>query len=466
MGRMLSNKPRRATPAKPVAPAVTPARPLLANNQAPRPVAGSPLDQEEYNPFRRLAFYFGVALVFVRLSVLSELFGYLIGTSLYVLYMVTPPALAGVLFAGGLGRTFRGRAARYWMAFFVWMGVAAVFSSWIGGSVARVKDYGLYNLMLLFIVGGLAANWSEIRVLFYAIAAACLMNLLEARLFMDMVAGRVALWENGTISNSNDLASQLLLLLPFVLWVTLDSRRSIFIRVPLFGAIAYGLWVVVGTASRGALIGVMAAFLFILWRANMRQRVIGLVAAVFLTAFVMTALPKATTARLGSLFGEQNKEADESAEVRSHLFRQSLVYTMQHPVFGVGPDQFSNYQSQEHEVKRALWHPTHCAWTQVSSECGIPALIFFVFGLGSAILAVARAHRVARERGNADIANACFCYLLAMAGFLVSITFLSNAYGAAIPIMVGLGIAMSLAAAKQMSAIPATSPLLPLPVRY
>lgn len=423
-------------------------------------------DYDQSGMLRKLGLYFGVALIFTRISVLPELLGNLIGTNLYILYLIAPPAIAAVLATGAVRRTLKGSAGRYWIAFFGWMVLATGFSSWIGGSLNCVKDYGLYNLMLLFIVGGLATNWSEIRLIFYSLAAAGMMNLLEARLFMDLRHGRMQLWENGSISNANDLASQLLLVLPFVLWMAMDSKRSVLLRIPLFGTVAYGLWVVVGTASRGALLGIFAAFLFILWRANMRQRFAAILAGVILTAIMLTALPGSTVNRLESLFGEQNLEADESAKARSHLFRQSLVYTIQHPLFGVGPDQFSNYQAEEHEVKRSLWHPTHCAWTQVSSECGVPALIFFLLGLGSASFGVARAYRAARERGNSDIANACFCYLLAMVGFLVSITFLSNAYSSTIPLMVGLGISMSVAAAKQMSAKRGPSAMMPVPVRY
>lgn len=468
MGRMLSDKPRRVAPpaAKPVTPVVTPAGPQLANNQALSPSAAMVADYDQSGMLRKLGFYFGVALIFTRISVLPELLGNLIGTNLYILYLITPPALAAVLATGAVRRTLKGSAGRYWIAFFGWMVLATGFSSWIGGSLNRVKDYGLYNLMLLFIVGGLATNWSEIRLIFYSLAASGMMNLLEARLFMESDQGRMHLWENGTISNSNDLASQLLLVLPFVLWITMDSRRTILIRIPLFGTIAYGLWVIVGTASRGALLGIIASFLFILWRANMRQRAVAILAGAILAVIVVTALPQITSNRLGTLFGEQNEEARQSADARSHLFRQSVAYTIQHPLFGVGPDQFSNYQAEEHEVKRSLWHPTHCAWTQVSSECGVPALIFFLLGIGSAIWAVARTYRTARERGNSDIANACFCYLLAMVGFLVSITFLSNAYSSTIPLTVGLGISMSVAAAKQMSAKRGPSAMMPVPVRY
>ena len=104
------------------------------------------------------------------------------------------------------------------------------------------------------------------------------------------------------------------------------------------------------------------------------------------------------------------------------------------------------------EGKIGNWHATHCSWTQVSSECGVPALLLFVLGIGSALLMVHRTWRKARAQGFTDISNACFCYMVAMVGFLVAITFLANAYRFYFPAMVGLAISMSFVANRQMSA--------------
>jgi len=133
--------------------------------------------------------------------------------------------------------------------------------------------------------------------------------------------------------------------------------------------------------------------------------------------------------------------------------KQSLIYTMQHPMFGVGLGQFSNYEGQQSLAagKVGNWHETHNAFTQVSSECGIPALIFFVLGIGSALLSVNRIYRRARRDGYKEIANASFCYLLSMVGFMVSITFLANAFRFYLPAMIGLAIALSTAAEREMS---------------
>jgi len=277
-------------------------------------------------------------------------------------------------------------------------------------------------------------------------------NLFTARIFMKADEGRISVGLTGfDIENSNDLAAQLLLVLPFLLFLALGRRRNILIRIGVAASLAYGIKVILGTASRGALIGLAAIFLVCLLLGSLRQRVVMLAAGVLIATATLTFLPGQTLTRLATLFGEHDVEADESSASRMYLFQKSVQFTLQHPIFGVGPDQFSNYEGGTSVAagKPGSWHATHCSWTQVSSECGIPALIFFVSGIGSAILLVARVRRAALERSRAEIANACFCYLLGMAGFLVASTFLADAYHYYVPAMIGLAVAMSTAAGEE-----------------
>jgi O-antigen ligase len=182
---------------------------------------------------------------------------------------------------------------------------------------------------------------------------------------------------------------------------------------------------------------------------------IALVAAgVVITLAALTLLPASTRIRLGSVFGSKEAEAADSSASREYLFRMSVKFTFQHPVFGVGPDQFGIFEGKTSRAQglHGNWHATHNTYTQVSSECGIPALIFFVAGLVSAMLLVLRTRRTAKREGYPEIANACFCYLLAMTGYLVAIVFLAHAYTFHLPAMVGLGMTMSFAAMKTIEA--------------
>lgn len=418
------------------------------------------------NPSRKLAFYSSLGLLLVLLAVLSEIIATITGKNTYLLYLVGPPAILGTVLTGGVRRTLQQRAAYYWIAFFAWMLLATPFSDWKGGSFQRVLDYGRVSMLMLFIVGGLAVSWREIRLLFYTIAAAGFLNLATARLFMSTANtdnSRLALSAvDSSIGNSNDLAAQLLLVLPFMLFIALDPRRNTLVRIAMLGPVGYGVWVIVGTASRGGLLALIAMTFFALWRASLRQRIALLAGSVALAIIVSVALPQATLNRLGTLFGKQYVEADESAASRSYLFRQSVKFTFERPLFGVGPDQFSNHEGglRVSEGKVGNWHATHCTWTQVSSECGLPAIIFYILGIVSAVGLVNRTYRTARAKGNIEIANACFCYLLAMTGLIVSMTFLASAYRLYFPVMIGLAIATSMVANQQMNtgSVPTTGP--------
>jgi O-antigen ligase len=464
---MLSNKPLPARVAVVPAPQV---KPIAAARVAPVavPKVTAPEDRLEAHPFRRLFLYCALATLFVQLTVLPELLAFLTNTNTYILYIVAPPAIAGVLLMGGFRRTFRATPSYLWVAFFLWMILAIPFSSWRGGSTQRMLDYGRTGMIFLFLMAGLATTWKDIRAAFYTIAAAATVNLATARLFTDDINGRISVKASGTIGNSNDLAAHLLLVLPFVLFLVLGRGRPVIVRIGGLGLLSYGLWVILGTASRGGLVALFAVLVCILIRASLLQRVALLVAGFLLTVGTIAVLPGQTLARLGALFGEEHQEADESANARWYLFKKSVQYTIQHPLFGVGPDQFANFEGTSSLAEGHIgnWHATHNAFTQISSECGIPALLFFASGLGSACFLVYRTYLRAKRAGYSEIADACFCYLLAMVGFLSALVFLAEAYSYKLPAMVGLSVALSCAAARQMKAAPQMGPgIAPIPGR-
>ena len=463
MGRMLTTRALQP-PVRPLtAPFPSPSRldaladpgiaPEATSVKPPNPPIRE--DSQQSNPVRKLSFYFGLAFIFAVFGVVPELAYHFTGTNTYLIYWVAPAAILGALITGGIRRTFQYRAAWYWMAFFVWMVVGIPFSYWRGGSTNVLYDYTRVCMTMLFVVGGLASNWEEIRAVFYTIGMAGIVNLLTARIFAKEENGRLSMDDaSGTIGNSNDLAAHLIIVMPFLLFISMDRKRSPFLRFAMLPLIAYGVSVILGTASRGGLIALGGIFLFTMVSATPRQRVLATVAALVLAAVSFAILPGAALSRLGSLFGQEHREAEESADSRGYLFRTSVQYSFQHPVFGVGLGQFGNYEGNTSVSAGKLgnWHATHCSWTQISSECGIPALLLSIWGIGSALVLVHRTWRQARAQGFTDIANACYCYLVAMVGFLIAITFLANAYRFYLPAMIGLAISMSFVARRQMSA--------------
>jgi O-antigen ligase len=458
MGRMLTTKALQGPVSRRV--------PQLSVKPSPRgalpsfPVAPqAPATSQKSVRSSNLPFYFGLALIFTVFGVLTELMYFVTGINTYLIYVVSPAAILATVLAGGIQRTLQSRTAWYWIGFSLLMIVGIPFSSWTGGSWGVFYNYVRVCLPLLFVIGGLATNWKELRAIFNTIAMAGILNLLTIRLFAKEENGRLSMDASGTIGNSNDLAAHLSIILPFLLFISMDRTRNRIIRLAMLPLLAYGVWAIVGTASRGAVIALGVIFLFVLAQAKPKQRITALVVAVVLVVASITLLPSVTLNRLGTLFGQEDIEANESTDARSYLFQKSVRYSLEHPLLGVGVGQFSTFEGKESQAKgeHGSWHETHCAWTQISSECGIPALIFVLMAIGSALMLVFRAWRQARKRAFPEIANACFCYLVAMVGFLVTITFIADAYRIYLPAMIGLAIAINFVATKEMSASTTTN---------
>jgi O-antigen ligase len=322
----------------------------------------------------------------------------------------------------------------------------------MGDSVNGLKGYAEFSLPLMFTIAGLTLTFREVRSTFYAIAAGGIIVISAARWLATEESGRLNMGM-GSIGNSNDLASHLIFVLPFLLFIAMDRRRAAVIRYSMIVPAAYALWVIFGTASRGAMISLAASFLFVLFRGSGRQRVAALAVVAVLVVAIPVMLRGNAADRLASLVGGEHEEAKESEDARGYLLKQSLIYTLQHPLFGIGLGQFANYEGGTAVAagKVGSWHETHNSFTEVSSECGIPALICFVLGIGSALFSVNRIYVRARREGYPEIATASFCYLLSMVGYTVSITFLSNAFRFYLPFLIGLAVALSAAAEREMA---------------
>ncbi len=380
----------------------------------------------------RIGMWSALILIFLRFSFLHETFTYYTGVNTFVLYIFGPIALFSFALTGGIRRTFNERTGKYWLGFLACMALAVPFSSWAGGSTIHLYTYLRTDFPMLLVAAGIARTWTECRKMLLALCLAGLVNLATAHLLLHNEGGRMSLASEGMISNSNDLAAHLLLVLPFLLYYVIRPGTNIVIRVLLMAAIGNGLFQILRTASRGALVALVLTSIFVLIRGSARQRLVVAVGAPLAFLAVISMLPTATWQRLMS-FGDNanaSEEAMESTEARQYLLKQSLLFTLQHPVFGVGPGQFSSYEgsSATSQGEVGNWHETHNSYTQVSAECGIPAAIFYVLALGSTFAVLSRIRKHAILLKNQELAAATFCITVALVAYCVATFFISFAY--------------------------------------
>ena len=401
---------------------------------------------EEMHSSRGVAFYFALGLIFTRFGLVHEMLTNQLGFNAYLLYVFGIPALVGVVLAGGLRRTLRFRPAIYWVCFAFWLIPTTAFSIWKGGSVEILTTYYRTNLIMLFVLAGLAFSWRECKLMLNTIAAASIATLGFLLLFGQRDEnGRTSL-RFGAIANSNDYACHLILVLPFLLWIILSSKSQLrrFVALLIFG---FGIYQVFASGSRGALLGVAAGLVLYLLSVSGKQRRIALIVAPAVVLVAFSLLPGATVKRIFAFKSEQGiskTEAAESSQIRQRLLVDSLWITLKHPFLGVGPGQFGTIEHTQRVAGLALWFQTHNSYTQASSEMGIPGLVFFLGGVISSLILL---HRITLKcRGHeeyTEIAKGVTCVRIALVAFAVTIFFLNFAYTFYLPALAGLIIAMA-----------------------
>lgn len=402
----------------------------------------------EDNPIRALAFKMGLALVFLRFSLLHQLLTVLLGVNLYLLYVVGVPALVGLVVSGGIQRTFRGRPAVYLVGFAVCLVMVTPFSYWKGGSASLLLSYFRVDFIMLFVVGGLVVTWRECKLVMCTIAWAAAVNLLAARLFLKEDQGERASFGFGSVGDPNDFATHLLLVLPFLLWVGFTAKSFALRLIAILG-VAYGCVVILSTGSRGGLVGMAVAILYFLFRATTFQRMALVIASPIAMLVIVSVVPARTLERITSFStsADASAEALASSDMRQYLLTKSIEYTVEHPLVGVGPGQFSAYEGKNNRLggtTHGSWHQTHNTFTQVSSECGLPAFLFFLASIISSFLLLNSTYRQTSTRpGCQDMRSMVFCIMLGMTGFVAGIFFLSFAYFCYVPALGGLAISVS-----------------------
>jgi O-antigen ligase len=431
---------------------VSPARGAVAQSNG---VEAATDDPNKRSPIRYLALYFGCALLFLRISDFQALQTYVLHVNLGLLYIAGFPAIIGTLLCGGVPRAFRGRPAYYVVAFFLWICAAIPTSIWPGGSFQLASDYLRTNIAIMVVIGGVATDWRECKILLRALFAAAVGVLVAASQFQgEILGGRMSV-EGTSLGNANDFGVHLLFCVPFLYWLVISAKLKV-VRLLAFAVMTYAFVLTVRTGSRGALLGMAALMVaFFIWDTR-RHRIAALLGIPILAAVAMAAAPQGVLDRLGAFITEKDvpEEAQASADTRRYLFDKSIEYTLKFPIFGVGPSQFAFYEGTHNQYigDHGSWHGTHNTYTQISAECGIVALILVLAGMGATFRSFHKIYREASARSDCDdIRNAALCLMLSMIASAVSFTFVNFGYNMYYPIFAGFAVILPVTAREEMA---------------
>lgn len=286
------------------------------------------------------------------------------------------------------------------------------FGVWPGGAVDTIVYHWFQAVIASLLVMAAIVSFRQVSTLLNLIAWAVLLAaLFGLREGVSSVEGRLVIG-NGRFGNPNDLAFVLLLGLPLWLRRMCEGRPGPFRRIASAGALAAILVCFLKTGSRAGLFALAVMLVLLFLRLSLSGKIaLGLVAGtVFTVSFaVMPAylrqryftFQSAAVDNLQTRVGRFSVgAAAASATQRQQNLTDSLKITLHHPVFGVGAGNFPVAQDQNARAagrRRGSWLGTHNTYTQISSECGVPALLLFLALLGVSLKTLAAARKRASQ---------------------------------------------------------------------
>ena len=370
--------------------------------------------------------------------------------------------LVGVflLITGTFVVAFRNRIGKCVLGFTVCFLAAIVFSIWHRGSVEILTDQWLVGFVAFVATASLISDFSQYVLSAKTIALAILVLTATCLALGNMDTGRLFL-EQGRFSNPNEMAQALLLGMPFW-WALYSNFRSLPAKLLGLGSLALMLYVISKTGSRGALISllVIAGLAFI--RAAAVDKMKLFVGGAVLLVLAALTLPADLRTRYMTFFSLDEPEAanrDEraadsamlesavaSTNTRKAMLIRSLIVTWKHPLLGVGPGNFEvaeNEMAREKGKRKGAWVGTHNSFTQVSSECGIPAFLFYCGILALSFKKSYALYRRAKQNPRfKEIGTHSLALNYSLIAFAVTGLFVHAAYTALLPVLAGLTVSL------------------------
>ncbi len=261
------------------------------------------------------------------------------------------------------------------------------------------------------------------------------------------------------ITDNNHLAAGLLVCMPLMNYLRMQSRHRL-VRLGLLVVMMFTLFAVLGSYSRGALIGLAAMSLFLWW--NSPHKIVSATVVGVALAGAISFMPPSWTARMSTIGAEH---VDDSAQGRLNIWHASWKIALARPLTGGGfmaPYRQNIVDEYDYgTTARAV----HSIYFEVIGEHGFPT--FFVW-LGITLAGIVNTVRIIRATRKRPELR--WCYDLAkmaqvsIIAYLVAGTFLSLCYWDFYFTLL-MGVAATWERVKAATRVPAAARAAPLAAR-
>jgi O-antigen ligase len=391
-------------------------------------------------------------------------------SSLHLPLVTSTLSLLLAVIGGGILLVVRSRIGLLISGLTIWFLITIPFSTYRGGSFAMITSNWFRSFLCFVLIIAICKQPHQVKQIIRVLSWSLLLTSLLALQFGIVTSGRLHL-PSGLLTGPNELAGAIIIGILYWLFNFFDTTTSTVFRAFSALAILPMLMVVLKTGSRGSMLSlaIVLGLLFIGLPANKKIMIAfcGALVVLLAFAFVPDDLRRRYTTYFSETATDDSSNVDSpigSTEHRLYLLGRSLEFTLTHPVFGVGPDQFATFEdakAREDGARKGSWLGCHNTYTQISSETGIPGLALFVAVLVTAWRSTGRVYREALRLGTAygtSIATTAQALRYVLVAYCVFFLFEHTAYMPFWPTLIGLIAALDLSFRTYLSALPKATP--------
>ena len=280
------------------------------------------------------------------------------------------------------------------MLFIAWMGVTTVAALHPDEAYSRWIDVMKTQLMAL-LIPVLFHKKEDVRLLVWVIALSIGYYGAKGGIFTMVTGGEWRVYGpmNSYIADNNAIGLAIVMAIPLLYYLHLTTPFR-YVRWLLVGMMLLCSVGVLGSYSRGALVGACAMGVFLWWKG--RHKVAILIALALAAPVGLTLMPEKWYERMETI---RNYDQDDSANMRLNSWQTMLNLAKDRPVTGGGFEAGSKdvYEKYAPDPSRPP-QTAHSIYFQALGEHGFVGLMLYLWLLGTAWRQCSRLQRSARGR--------------------------------------------------------------------
>jgi putative inorganic carbon (HCO3(-)) transporter len=353
--------------------------------------------------------------------------------SLPFAYIVALVTLLGLVFSSKRQPVPVSRITALLFLLLVWMTVTSFFALTDAPVVWDRWIFVMKIQLMLFVTLMLVRGRKQIEWLIWVVTFSVGIYGIKGGLWTIANGGSGRVWgpQGGMIEGNNELGVALIMLLPLMFYLYQTTARRI-LRFGLLVSMISTSFAVLGTQSRGALLGLAAIAVFLALKSQRPIRMSIVAGALLVSA--ISFMPASWTSRMDTI---QTYAEDNSAMSRIFVWKTMWAAAVDRPLVGAGfaadsPIVFRLYAPREREFEylEDAVLVAHSIYFQMLGEHGFPGLIIFLLLWAATWRAAGRVSRRARDdpEFGAWVPRLMMMIQVSIVGYAVGGAFLSLAY--------------------------------------